>query len=82
VKNEVKEIMELNIEALDEVCGGLTEQEKDDIRFMIREWKKNKIDPVELFTVFANLLKEYGDNELLTQEKQNFMLLEWNSVKV
>lgn len=82
MKNEVKETMELNIEALDEVCGGLTEQEKDDIRFMIREWKKNKTDPVELFTVFANLLKEYGDNELWTQEKQSFMMLEWNSVKI
>lgn len=82
MKNEVKETMELNIEALDEVCGGLTEQEKDDIRFMIREWKKNKTDPVELFTVFANLLKEYGDNELWTHEKQNFMMLEWNSVKI
>ena len=82
MKNEVKETMELNIEALDEVCGGLTEQEKDDIRFMIRECKKNKVDPVELMTTFAKVLAEYGDNDLWTQEKQNFLILEWNSVHV
>ena len=74
--------MELNIEALDEVCGGLTEQEKDDIRFMIRECKKSKVDPVELMTTFAKVLAEYGDNDLWTQEKQNFLILEWNSVHV
>ena len=82
MKNEVKETMELNIEALDAVCGGLTEQEKDDIRFMIRECKKNKVDPVELMTTFAKVLAEYGDNDLWTQEKQNFLSLEWNSVHV
>ena len=82
MKNEVKGIKELNIDELDNVAGGLTEEEKDDIRFMIRECKKSNVDPVELFTTFFNILAEYGDTELLTKEMVTFMIFEWNQVKV
>ncbi|MBE7069454.1 MAG: hypothetical protein E7386_03020 [Ruminococcaceae bacterium] len=82
MKNEVMGMKEVDINELDVVSGGvLTEEEKEDIRFTIRECKKNHVDPVELIKTLSDVLAQYGDNEFWNQDKLCFLITEWNFVK-
>ena len=76
MKREVKDIRELNIENLGTVSGGLTEEEEEGIREMIRHCQEYNVDFYELVKALSKALEENGENELWSYDKLNFLVQE------
>ena len=76
MKRDIKDIRELNIENLDKVSGGLTEEEEEGIREMIRHCQENHVDFYELVKALSKTLEENGVCELWSYEKLNFLIQE------